>query len=271
LSERSEVTDQIREQFLTDPLYFSRNYGLVHICFPDQVPTAIGSYSKFASVCITNPDYLPDASSLERYNSVQTQRLWFMRSMVVVYVIGLCLCALSMLVGIFGCYKRSPNLILVTALILTLAVLSLFTSMMFWHLVNYYERKVLTVAPFYTSWTQVLKQTTRISYGWSYSIAWAGIMALIFADVSLYYSKCAIKAEEESMYENKHAAYFQQYYGGGGGIGTNSEKSLVPSVSYGGAPYGNPYGSIYGVYGPPSAYYGQYAAPGGYYGYGYGQ
>ena len=74
------------------------------------------------------------------------------------------------------------------------------------------------------------------------------------------------------MYESKHAAYFQQYYGVGG-VGTNSEKSLVPVHSSYGGPYGNPYSnSIYGVYAPPSAaaaYY-QYAPPGGYYGGYYG-
>lgn len=269
LSKRGEINEQTTNEYRTNPLYFSRNYGLIHICFPEEVPSEIGSYTKFASVCITNGDYLPDIASIDN-NSVLTLRLWFMRSMLLMYLIGIFFCALSLLLGIVGCYKRSANLIAATGVVLFLGVLSLFTSLMLWHVVGYYERKVLTVSPFYLSWNPVLKQVTRISYGWSYVVNIIGIVILLIAAISLLYSKCAINREED-VFNGKNSAYFQQYYG----MGNNSEKSLVPSngFAYGGvtaAPYGHYGGSLYGIYGPPSGYGGygyggqQY---GGYYGY----
>jgi len=254
IGRQPELQTRLKDSMVKDPLYFSRNYGLIHVCFPDAIPSEIGSFSKFGSPCITNPDYFPDTVSKERYNSLQTQRLWYMRASAVSYIAGLFVITLCLLVGIVGCYKRSASVTRATAIFLFFAVLFLLISISLWHYVNYLERRVLEVPPFYRSWEQVLKQTTRINFGWSYIVAWVGIGFLLFAAIFLLLSWRAIKAEEESVYESKHAAYFQQYY----------DKSMVP-VSYGG-PYANGYAGYY----PPSSYYGhhQYGAyPSSYYGY----
>lgn len=42
--------------------------------------------------------------------------------------------------------------------------------------------------------------------------AWAGIGFLVFTALFLYFSQRAIRDEENGLYEQKHAAYFQQYY-----------------------------------------------------------
>ncbi|KAI1725624.1 PMP-22/EMP/MP20/Claudin tight junction domain-containing protein [Ditylenchus destructor] len=251
LRRQSDLGTRLKDASVTNPLYFTRTYGKIHICFPEDVPSEIGSFSKFGGACITNPDYFPDAEQRDRYNAVQIQRLWFMRAEVVSYIAGVCIIALCLLCGIVGCYRRSAKMTLATALFLFFAVLFLVVSMALWHYVDYIERRLLEVPPFYRSWEQILRQTTRINFGWSYIVAWVGIGFIFFAAIFLLFSYKAIKDEEEQIYESKHAAYFQQYY----------DKSLVP-VSYGGNPYG------YGYYPPPSTYYGHPSyGPSNYYGY----
>jgi hypothetical protein len=92
---KSELDARYGRHINTDPLFYSRNQGITHICFPDLVPNgflppppnlehyqtimylfnhqfaAIGSYSKFGSVCITNTDFWPDAAQTQRYNGAQ--------------------------------------------------------------------------------------------------------------------------------------------------------------------------------------------------------
>jgi len=248
----SETGHRTKELMTKDPLYFSRNYGLVHVCFPDNVPSEIGSFSKFGSPCVVNPDYFPEGAVRERYSSLQTQRLWYLRASVFFYLIGLIVIALCLLVGIVGCYKRSASVTRATAIFLFFAVLFLLISISLWHYVNYMERRMLDMPPFFRSWDSFLKQHTRISFGWSYIVAWVGIGFLLFAAIFLLLSWRAIKTEEERVYEGKHAAYFQQYY----------DKSLVPVSSYG------PYGGGGGGYASGYPYYGQQQFyPSNYYGY----
>lgn len=68
-----------------------------------------------------NNDYLPDDAARERYNTVQVQRLYFMRLMIASYILGVAIIAICLLVGIIGCWKRSPRIILATALIMLFA------------------------------------------------------------------------------------------------------------------------------------------------------
>uniref|UniRef100_A0A1I7WX10 AA_permease domain-containing protein n=1 Tax=Heterorhabditis bacteriophora TaxID=37862 RepID=A0A1I7WX10_HETBA len=98
------------------------------------------------------------------------------------------------MVGILGCWRRSPKIILVTSLILLFAVLFLAAGMASWHYVNYLERYVLDVAPFYKAWEPILKTTTRFNFGWSYIVSWIGIAFLLFAAVFMLFSSKAIKS-----------------------------------------------------------------------------
>jgi len=252
-NQQPEISHRLKDVIAKDPLYFSRNFGLIHICFPDAVPSDIGSFGKFGSPCVVNPDYFPDGLVRERYNNLQMQRMWYMRASAVAYILGLVTITLCLLIGIVGCYKRSAKITRATAIFLFFAVLFLLISISLWHYVNYMERRMLDVQPFFRSWEQILRQTTRISFGWSYVVAWVGIGFLLFAAIFLLLSWRAIKAEEDRVYEGKHAAYFQQYY----------DKSLVP-VSYG--PYGGQGGYAAGYY-PPSPYFGAQYHPSNYYGY----
>jgi len=247
-----EVRQHLKEHSAKDMLYFTRTFGLFHICFPEQVPSEIGSFSKFGTPCIANPDYFPDSATKERYSALQIQRLWFMRATALSFLAGLVIIALCLLVGIVGCYKRSASITRATAIFLFFAVLFLLIAVSLWHYVNYMERRVLEMHPYYRSWEPTVKQTTRINFGWSYVVAWVGVGFLLFAAIFLLLSWRAIKTEEERIYESKHAAYFQQYY----------DKSIVP-ISYGGGAYGGGYGGYY----PPASYFSPQYHPSSY---GYG-
>uniref|UniRef100_A0A914GZ40 Uncharacterized protein n=1 Tax=Globodera rostochiensis TaxID=31243 RepID=A0A914GZ40_GLORO len=266
---KSELGPKYVKEVNTDPLFYSRQYGLLHICFPDLVPNEIGSYVWFGQVCIANADYWPSSNITQRYNANQIRRLWFLRGVHILFGIGLLLSAFALLVGICGCCWRSAKLIFWTSLMFLFAVLLLIGAMLLWHFVNYMDRKVIEVYPFYMDWPKALKSATQISFGWSYVTAWAGIGFLVFTALFLYFSQRAIRDEENEQYEQKHAAYFQQYYQ----QQQQSDKSLVPfgaGAAAGVYPpyYGTYTGGAYGGY-PSGAYYGQYASPyalyGGYY------
>ncbi|KAL7070260.1 hypothetical protein ACQ4LE_010232 [Meloidogyne hapla] len=264
IERKAELDKKYERHFISDPLFYSRNQGLAHLCFPDLVPNSIGSYSKFGSVCITSPDLWPDSAQTQKYNGAQMQRLWMQRGMICLFIVGLCVCVLALGVGIVGCYRRSPKLVGWTAMMFLLSVLFMIFGMLLWHYVNYMERKVLDMYPFYQDWPRSLKQATRITFGWSYIVCWVGIGCSAVTAFLLWLSRRAIRDEEESLYEQKHAHYLQQQYYGGG---APSDKSLVPLTAATLPPhYG--YGT-YGYGGYP-AYYGQYAASpyglyGGYY------
>lgn len=78
-----------------------------------------------------------------------------MRAEGACYIIGVVIITICLLVGIIGCYKQSAKVTLATALFLFFAVLFLVVSMALWHYVNYIERQVLDVKPFYRSWEPV--------------------------------------------------------------------------------------------------------------------
>ncbi|VDO35820.1 unnamed protein product [Haemonchus placei] len=154
-----ELNVRLKDAFVRNVNYFSRNYGLFQICFPDSVPSDIGSFSKYGSPCIDNTDYFPVEAVQENYSSQQTQRLYFMRANVATYV-----------------------------LVLLFAV-----SMACWHYVNYLERAVLEMSPFYKSWEPILKSTTRFNFGWSLVVAWVGILFILFASVFFICSASRLK------------------------------------------------------------------------------
>jgi hypothetical protein len=64
-----------------------------------------------------------------------------------------------------------------------------------WHFIQYEERRVLTVHPFYNSWEPVLKQNTSFSYGYSYILSWVGIGFTVLAAFCLIIAHASIKVD----------------------------------------------------------------------------
>ncbi|KAK6766380.1 hypothetical protein RB195_025968 [Necator americanus] len=242
-----ELNVRLKDAFVRNVNYFSRNYGLFQICFPDSVPSDIGSFSKYGSPCIDNTDYFPVEAVQENYSSQQTQRLYFMRANVATYVLGLGVVVVCLAIAGIGCARQSRKAFMFTGVGLLLTVLLFAVSMACWHYVNYLERAVLEMAPFYKSWEPILKSTTRFNFGWSLVVAWVGILFILFASVFFICSASRLKKEEEKALSAKHGAYMMNNYYDKGAM----------------VPYGYNTYAGYGNY--PYGYGGQYSN--GYYGY----
>lgn len=249
------LKQQIQSDATSRPIYFSRTFGLFRECFPDTVPTGIGSYtSPLGTICINIQDYMlfGDTTATERFNSDQQTRMHLMRTTVAFYIIGLAFLFFCLFTGILGCWRRSPGLILSTGILLLFAVLFLAAAMAVWHGVDYLEREVLTVDPFYRSWQPILKQTTTLNYGWSYIVSWVGIGFVLIASLLMLGAYRAMKEEEADEYDKKHAPYMMPNY---------YDKTAMVPYAYG----------TYSGYGAYPAYYGGYGGSqyggNGYYGY----
>uniref|UniRef100_A0A0K0E0V9 MARVEL domain-containing protein n=1 Tax=Strongyloides stercoralis TaxID=6248 RepID=A0A0K0E0V9_STRER len=255
MNRQPELSESLKDSVTHNPLYYSRSNGLFHICFPDDVPSGIGSYSKFGSICITNNDYFPDNIIRENFNDKQVERLYFMRTTVILYSIGLIFITFCFIIGFFGCWKRSTKYIMITAIMMIFSVLFLSAAMISWHYVLYLERNVLDIQPFYKAWEPILKQATKFSIGWSYLVSWIGIGFVLFAGIFMLCSHKAMKNEDEKAFESKHNAYMMaNYYDkaamvpygygtysgyGGGAFPTTYYNTYVPQIP---PPINNHYG-----------------------------
>ncbi|VDK64471.1 unnamed protein product [Onchocerca ochengi] len=251
MNRNTELNARLKDNVVRNPLYFSRSYGLFLVCFTDAVPSDIGSFSKFGSPCIWNDDYYPLDAAYEKYDSLQIYRYYAMWGAAILYLLGLVVFIICSIFGMVGCWRRSTKIVLTTALLMLFSVMFLAGSMACWHLVNYLERHVLDIPPFYKSWEPILKQGTRFSYGWSYVVSWVGIAFILLASTFMLLSYKKIKEEEERAFEAKHGAYMMPNY-------YDKSSAMMP---YGYGTYGG-YPTAY-----PAAYYGQYPVGTGYYGY----
>ncbi|PAV64116.1 hypothetical protein WR25_01492 [Diploscapter pachys] len=246
-----ELNTRLQTAFGHNLLYFSRTYGLFQICFPDTVPSDIGSFSKFGSPCIENQDYFPPSTKQENYTTAELQRLYLLRASVILYCLGILFVLICLIIGVFGCWKRSPKLILATSLMLLFAVLFLASGMALWHYVNYMERYVLETDPFYKSWEPILKLVTRFNFGWSYVVSWIGITFLLLATIFMLISYKAIKNEEDMALTAKHGPYIMpNYYDKGAMVPYGYNTMYSTGYNYPYTPhYGTGYYGSYMTYG----------------------
>lgn len=136
-----------------------------------------------------------------------------------------------------------------------------------WHTVEFFEKEKVVGEDFYQQWTsvgfngyfigsmslltllchsisslQLLRDNTRISYDWSYIVAWAGVASSLIAAILLSGSAVCLRSEREKE-EQLNLQYLMPVY-----------PQKQPPYPYGGYPqpqmYPAPYyhGSQYGPY-----------------------
>lgn len=167
--------------------------------------------------------------------------------------------------GLTGCWKRSAGAITGTAILMLCACLLAAGGMGLWHTVEFFEKEKVVGEEFYQQWTsvgskafllhfelfinkyllfllQLLRDNTRISYDWSYIVAWAGVASSLIAAILLSGSAVCLRSEREKE-EQLNLQYLMPVY-----------PQKQPPYPYGGYPqpqmYPAPYyhGSQYGPY-----------------------
>ena len=70
-------------------------------------------------------------------------------------------------------------------------------AMGLWHTVEFFEKEKVVGEEFYQQWTNVLRDNTRISYDWSYVLAWAGVASSLIAAILLSGAAVCLRSERE--------------------------------------------------------------------------
>uniref|UniRef100_A0A1I7TCW3 CX domain-containing protein n=1 Tax=Caenorhabditis tropicalis TaxID=1561998 RepID=A0A1I7TCW3_9PELO len=259
-----ELSLRLQNAFGHNIIYFSRNYGLFNLCFPDTVPQDIGSFNKMGSPCIWSNDFMVQESKKEHFSTNELYRHYAAKAVIVayfvVYIRITCTIEYNEVSRSEYCFRRVElygwttrmleqieKCIMSTGILLILAGLFMSVAMLLWHYVAYSERYTLDVEPYYKSWEPVLKLTSRHNYGWSYIVSWIGIGCIVVGSAFFFFAYAAVKREEEDALTAKHGAYMMpNYYDKGAG-------AIVPYnyntyAGYGNYPYYNQYNTA-GYYG----------------------
>jgi uncharacterized membrane-anchored protein len=230
---------RIGSSFETNPIYFVRNYGLYHVCFPDNIPSGIGSFSLLGENCIVNGDYYPNESAYKEYTPQQTHRYYLMWLMLACYFLAIVFLFLTMIVGIAACWKQRSKRLGLTTVFIFLGILFLACVALLWHFIIYYEHNAIKMPGYPFTWDTSLKQSSKYSYGMGYMIFMASCVLLIFAGLSFAVSWYYVKKSKDDEFD-KQAAYLHYV--------NTPDKAIMPYS------YGSPYGV--GTYYPN--YYSQY-------------
>lgn len=99
--------------------------------------------------------------------------------------------------GLSGCWRRSAGAITATAILMLLTCLLAAGAMGLWHTVEFFEKEKVVGEEFYQQWTNILRDNTRISYDWSYLLAWAGVASSLVAAILLSGAAVCLRSERE--------------------------------------------------------------------------
>lgn len=99
--------------------------------------------------------------------------------------------------GLSGCWRRSAGAITATAILMLLTCLLAAGAMGLWHTVEFFEKEKVVGEEFYQQWTNILRDNTRISYDWSYILAWAGVASSLIAAILLSGAAVCLRSERE--------------------------------------------------------------------------
>lgn len=225
--------------------YYTRTRGLFRVCYPKEKPptSAVPTYLSPVETHCSNVDYFPNVDEEKSPNDDATSRLHLLRSCVTLLIISFVTIFCAFWTGLSGCWKRSAGAITATAILLLAACLLAAGAMGLWHTVEFFEKEKVVGEDYYQQWNTVLKDNTKVSYDWSYVVAWTGVGTCLLAAILLSGAAICLKSEREKE-EQLNLQYLMPVY---------SQKQ-PPYPPYAGYPqpqiYPAPYyhGSQYGPY-----------------------
>lgn len=239
----SEASQQLLSSVNSKYFYFTRTRGLFRYCYPKEKPQSEEIYLSPVETHCSNIDYFPASSSKtdDKLNDDSQARLHLARSCIALFILSFIAVFCAFWTGLTGCWKRSAGAITATAILMLCACLLAAGAMGLWHTVEFFEKEKVVGEEFYQQWSSVLRENTRISYDWSYIVAWAGVASSLISAILLSGAAVCLRSEREKE-EQLNLQYLMPVY---------PQKQPYP---YGGYPqpqmYPGPYyhGSQYGPY-----------------------
>ncbi|KAI9581880.1 hypothetical protein GQX74_010197 [Glossina fuscipes] len=145
--------------------------------------------------------------------------------------------------GISGCWKRSSGAVTATSILLLATCLLTAGAMGLWHTVEFFEKEKIVGEDYFQQWNTILKDNTKITYDWSYVVAWIGVGTSLLSAVLLSGAAVCLKNEREKE-EQLNLQYLMPVY-------SQKQPPYPPYANYPQPQmYSGPYyhGSQYGPY-----------------------
>ncbi|XP_058128911.1 transmembrane protein 235 [Anopheles ziemanni] len=243
IAKHPELTDSFNNRLI----YYTRTRGLFRYCYPKERPPAssVQIYLSPVETHCSNIDYFPAAEEQKESDSFTDDimtRLHLARSVIAAFILSFVVIFCAFWTGLSGCWKRSAGAITATAILMLTACLLAAGAMGLWHTVEFFEKEKVVGEDYYQQWNNALRDNTRLSYDWSYIVAWAGVACSLLASILLSGAAVCLRGERERE-EQLNLQYLMPVY-----------PQKQPPYPYGGFPqpqlYPQPYyhGSQYGPY-----------------------
>ncbi|KAL5278207.1 hypothetical protein ACFFRR_003079 [Megaselia abdita] len=193
--------------------YFTRTRGLFRNCYPKEKPpaSAVQIYLSPVETHCSNIDYFPNNDEDKIPNDDATTRLHLARSCIALFILSFVAIFCAFWTGLSGCWKRSSGAITATAILLLTACLLAAGAMGLWHTVEFFEKEKVVGEEFYQQWTTVLRDNTKLTYDWSYVVAWGGVGTCLLAAILLSGAAVCLRSEREKE-EQLNLQYLMPVY-----------------------------------------------------------
>ncbi|KAG5672536.1 hypothetical protein PVAND_002658 [Polypedilum vanderplanki] len=233
-------SQQLVEQVTTKYFYYTRTRGLFRNCYPKERPpknAAVEIYLSPIETHCSNIDYFP---SIENGGETEeSTRLHLARGVIALFILSFFSVVCAFFTGLSGCWKRSAGAITATAILMLTACLLASGAMGLWHTVEFFEKEKVVGEEYFQQWPNILRDNTRISYDWSYIVAWAAIACELIAAILLSGSAVCLRSEREKeeqlnlqylmpVYPQKQPSYAYPY----------PQAQIYPAPYYHGSQYG---------------------------------
>ncbi|XP_037808366.1 uncharacterized protein LOC119601486 [Lucilia sericata] len=193
--------------------YYTRTRGLFRICYPKERPptSAVPTYLSPIETHCSNIDYFPQMDEDKSYSEDSTSRLHLARSCVAMFILSFITTFCAFWTGLSGCWKRSSGAITATSILLLATCLLAAGAMGLWHTVEFFEKEKVVGEDYYQQWNTVLKDNTKITYDWSYIVAWAGVGSCLLSAILLSGAAVCLRSEREKE-EQLNLQYLMPVY-----------------------------------------------------------
>jgi len=268
MEQQDKTKEQVEEDLIKSPLYYTRTRGLFRECYPgektddpEKTSTPLGDLvelymSPVETWCRNLDYYIPENDATKDLSGEEMQRIHMIRAMIALFIVGFFFMFVSFTVGVRGCWKTSPSNITASAILMLIACLFSAGGMGLWHGVEHWEQNKINKGSdtelFTKTWPLDLKDATFVKYEWSYIVAWVGVGLALISSILFSLAAVCIRTDKERE-DAMNMQYLMPVYH------QKSQQQYAAAAAagpYGYAAYPGPYyGSQYGLQGPYSQGY----------------